>query len=84
MSLASFLSVQVQSKPLDELSGHAQDLCRKTCRLFNQAEEMLRQVKALQSDMKKAEARLRAVTRALEKTEKKASRLRRKLQAVSA
>ncbi len=52
--------------------------------LGEQAEEMLRQVKTLQSDMKKAEARLRAVTGVLEKTEKKASRLHRKLQAVSA
>jgi hypothetical protein len=52
--------------------------------LCKQAEEMFRQVKSLQSDTKKAEARLRAVTRALEQTEKKASRLHRKLQAVSA
>ena len=52
--------------------------------LCKQAEEMLLQVKTLQSDTKKAEARLRAVTRALEKTEKKASRLHRKLQTLNA
>lgn len=52
--------------------------------LCERAEEMLRQVKTLQSDTKKAEARLRAVRRALEETEKNASRLHRKLQGVSA
>ena len=51
--------------------------------LCNRAEEMVRQVKTLRSDMDKVEAKMGSVTRALEKTERKASRLHRKLQSVS-
>jgi hypothetical protein len=43
----------------------------------------VKQVKTLQSDMKKAEAKMRAVADRLWQTEKKASRLHRKLQSVS-
>ena len=82
--MALLLSVQVQSKSLDELSGHAQHLCRRAYVLCERAEEMLRQVKTLQSDTKKAEARLRAIVRALEQTEENAGRPHRKLQALSA
>jgi septal ring factor EnvC (AmiA/AmiB activator) len=51
--------------------------------LGNQVEEMARQVRTLRSDMDKVEAKMGSVTRALEKTERKASRLHRKLQSVS-
>ena len=51
--------------------------------LCSQAEETVRQVKTLQSDMKKAEAKMRAVAARLWLTEKKASRLHHKLQSVS-
>ena len=51
--------------------------------LCNHAEETVRRVKTLQSDMKKAEAKMRAVANRLWQTEKKASRLHRKLQSVA-
>ena len=50
--------------------------------LCRQAEETVRQAETLQSDMKKAEAKMRAVAARLWLTEKKASRLHRKLQSV--
>ncbi len=50
--------------------------------LCGQAGGAVRQVKTLQSDMKKAEAKMRAVAARLWLTEKKASRLHRKLQSV--
>ena len=50
--------------------------------LCRQAEETVRQAETLQSDMKKAEAKMRAVAARLWLTEKKASRLPRKLQSV--
>jgi hypothetical protein len=43
--------------------------------LCEQTEDTVRQVKTLQSDMKKAEAKMRAVATRLWQTEKKASRL---------
>ena len=52
--------------------------------LCKHAEEMMQQVKALQSDMKKVEAEMRAVAARLWQTEQKARRLHRKVQSVSA
>jgi flagellin-like hook-associated protein FlgL len=52
--------------------------------LCSRAEEMVRRVETLRSDMDKVEAKMGAVARALEITERKASRLHRKLQSVGA